>query len=85
MNVQQAKEINKLLIDDINSFLKEKFKPTSFPPKPQKYEIPKEWLFMASSIKSRYRQAGWGVNLSVELTSPPDHREYYLVFKSPES
>jgi hypothetical protein len=83
MNSVEAKEINKMLVEDINSFLREKYKEDNIPSEPQKYEIPRDWLFLASHIKQRYRAAGWSVNVAVEISKPPN-RGYFLMFERPK-
>ena len=80
----EAKEINDMLVSDINRFLNERYAAVkNIPVNPQKYHMPEEWLFLASSIKTRYRAVGWTVDLSVESISG-GKREYYLSFKQPK-
>lgn len=83
INSAEAQEINKMLLEDINSFLREKYKEGHIPDEPQKYVIPKDWLFLASHIKKRYRTAGWVVKVGVEISKPP-LRDYYLMFERPD-
>ena len=83
INSDEAREINKMLVSDINSFLKERYRSDHIPSEPQKYEIPKDWLFLASHLKQRYRSAGWTVKVGVEISEPPS-RGYYLMFERPE-
>jgi hypothetical protein len=82
INSAEAQEINKMLVEDINSFLREKYKEDHIPDDPQKYVIPSEWLFLASHIKKSYRSAGWIVKVGVEISQPP-LRDYYLMFERP--
>jgi hypothetical protein len=82
-NSVEAREINRMLVEDINSFLRERYKEDDIPDKPQKYAIPTDWLFLASHIKQRYRTAGWSVKVAVEISKPPI-RDYYLMFEKPE-
>lgn len=77
----QITQIRSLLIEDINAWLKNRFITIGIPlEKPERYEIPDEWLFLAGEMRSRYQDAGWDVCLSIEIVRPEGTRACHLVF-----
>ena len=69
MTPREAKEINQLLVEEINTGLRDKFKdPRKDSGKVYRYPLPFDWMPLASVIKDKYRDAGWTVSVAIEIS-----------------
>ena len=84
MSRDEALEIRRLVIDEINTGLRENFRdPDEDAHKVYRYPLPFDWMPLASFIKQRYRDAGWIVQVSLELSCNRKERDCTLVFTTP--
>lgn len=85
MTPNEAREIQKLLVDEINTGLRKKFKdPDTDLNNVYRYPLPFDWMPIASSIKEKYRDAGWSVEVTIEMISSNNRseRDCTLVFRT---
>tara|TARA_B100000674_G_C37429298_1_gene728725 strand:+ start:154 stop:426 length:273 start_codon:yes stop_codon:yes gene_type:complete len=82
MTANEAREIRTMLVDEINRGLRKKFKdPEQDFNKIYRYSLPIDWMPVASSIKRKYRDAGWDVQVSIEISCGGESgRDCFLIF-----